>query len=249
MKRMEWLDDYKDIIICLYKDGTTQIDLAYEFDVSQTAISTRLRKWKVSNPDGNRFKRIKIKKEDVRRMYWDEEIHPSQIAEKYGCHKQVITNRMIKWGIPFRTKSEARVGKLNPIFGVGHTKEARKKMSQAFVNGRSFGFGSKTWGKGQYYDTPNQGNVWVRSSWEVKAADYLTFLGLDWFYEYSWLKVNDFNYLPDFFIPNLNLYIEIKGRKKKSDMKKFSAAKEIYNVILWDREVLFKLGLIDSAGH
>jgi len=40
-------------------------------------------------------------------------MHPVQIAEKHGCHKQVIVNRMKEWGIPLRTKSEARMDKLN----------------------------------------------------------------------------------------------------------------------------------------
>ena len=251
MRRMDWLDNKKDEILDLYENqGKKQIEIAKHFNTSQTAISTRLRKWGRSNTDFNRFKRFdNIEKEDVRRMYWDEEMHPVQIAEKYGCNKQVIVNRMKEWGIQLRTKSQARRGKLNPIYGVGHTKKARKKMSDAFVNGRSFGFGAKTWGKGQYYDSPLQGKVWMRSSWEVKVADYLTNLNLDWYYENDWLKVGDFNYLPDFYIPMLELYIEVKGRKKKEDMKKLGDARKKYNIALWDREVLFDLGIINSAGH
>ena len=141
------------------------------------------------------------------------------------------------------------MGKLNPIYDIGHTKAARKKMSQAFVKVRSFEFAAKTWGKGQYYDSPLQGKVWMRSSWEVKTADYLTSLNLDWYYEYKWLKVGNFNYLPDFYMPMLNLYIEVKGRKKKEDMDKLNNARQIYNIVLWDRDELFKLGLINSSGH
>lgn len=249
MKRMHWLDEYKDIIICLYDEGMKQMEIANEFEVSQTAISLRLRKWGASNPDGNRFKRNEISKDELYDMYWNKKMHPSQIAEIYDCHKQTITNCLIKYDIPTRTKSEARMGELNPIYGVGHTKEARKKMSDAFVKGRKINY-STNWGKGAYYNTPNQGKVWMRSGWEVKVADYLTENGVDWYYEHIWLKIGkNRHYLPDFFLPELNCYIEVKGRKKKRDMEKLKLARERYeNIILWDGKELLKRGIIDNAG-
>ena len=109
MNRMGWLDDKKNVIIGMYGEGKTQTEIALYFKVSTTAISLRLRKWGVSNVDVNRFRRFDLDKETIRQLYWDEELHPSQIAEKYGCCKQVITNRMKKWGIPFRTKSYIKI--------------------------------------------------------------------------------------------------------------------------------------------
>jgi hypothetical protein len=88
----------------------------------------------------------------------------------------------------------------------------------------------------------------MRSGWEAKVADYLTSKGLDWYYEYEWLKVGDIHYLPDFFIPDLNTYIEVKGRKKRCDMDKFEKARALYNIILWDGIELLKLGIIDNCG-
>lgn len=251
MERMFWLDEYKDIIICLYKEGMKQIDIANEFEVSQTAISLRLRKWDASNSDGNRFIRNEISKSELYDMYWNREMHPSQIAESYNCSKQTITNNLIKYDIPRRTKSEARMGPLNPLYGVGHTKETRKKMSDAFINGKrkKFGF-SKNWGKGAYYNTPNQGKVWMRSGWEVKVADYLTKNYIDWYYEYIWLDIGeDKHYLPDFFLPEHSCYIEVKGRKKKKDMEKFELTKNKYKVLLWDGEELLERGIITNSGN
>jgi predicted transcriptional regulator len=250
MKRMSWLDGKKEEIIELYESGKTQTEIAEHFGVSQGSISTRLRKWIVSNPDGNRFRRLEINKEDIRRMYWDEEMHPSQIAKKYGCHKQVITNRMLKWGIPFRTKSEARKGKLNPIYNVGHTEKSKAKMSNAFWNGKrsSFGF-SGNWGRVSLYNTPNQGVVKMRSGWEVKTADYLTDNGIDWYYEDVWIDLGYTKYLPDFYLPDYNIFIEVKGRKKGTDVKKvFEARKYNNRILLWDGEELLKRGIIDNCG-
>ena len=248
MKRLSWLDEKKDEIIELYRSGKKQIEIANHFGVSQTAISIRLRDWGASNPDGNRFKKFNLDKETIRHLYWDKKMHPSQIAERYGCRKQVITNRMLEWGIPFRTKSEARAGKLNPIYNIGHTIEARQKMSKAFENGRKIGFHNH-WGKGQYHDTPNQGRVWMRSGWEIKSANYLTSLKLSWYYEFKWLRIDAMRaYLPDFYVPSLELFIEVKGGRREEDVEKFLLAKERYNVVLWDGATLLKLGIINNSG-
>lgn len=252
MNRMNWLDDKKFEILDLYENqGKKQIEIAEHFNVSQTAISLRLRKWEKSNTDFNRFKKFdNIEKEDVRRMYWDEEMHPVQIAEKYGCHKQVIVNRMKEWGIPLRTKSQARMGKLNPIYNVGHSKKARERMSDAFLNRTrsSFGF-SGSWGKVQLYETPNQGVIKMRSSWEVETAEYLTSKNIDWYYESEWLDLGYTKYLPDFYLPKLNLFIEVKGRKKGTDIEKVLKARKYGNkVLLWDGEELLRRGIINNCG-
>lgn len=250
MYRMCWLDDKKDEIIEMYGDGKTQTEIALYFKVSRTAISLRLRGWGVSNTDANRFRRFNLDKETIRGLYWDDELHPSQIAEKYGCCKQVITNRMKKWGIPFRTKSQARVGKLNPIYDVGHTTEAKKKMSDAFWNGNRSDFGfSGNWGRTHLYASPNQGLIKMRSGWEVKTADYLTYNNIDWYYEIKWLDLGYTKYLPDFYLPSLNLFIEVKGRKKGIDVEKVVAARKFGNkILLWDGEELLKRGIITNSG-
>lgn len=238
----------KNKIIEMYENGSTQLKIAKYFGVATSYISVRLRKWGKSNPDVNRFRRFDIDEETVRHLYWSEELHPFQIAKKYGCSKQVIINRMKGWGIPFRTKSQARIGKLNPIYDVGHTKEAKKKMSDSFVNGRTMGFNNH-WGIGTYYMTPNQGEVWMRSGWEVKTADYLTFENIDWYYEFEWLDLGEIKYLPDFYIPKLDMYIEVKGRKKGPDLEKVMLAVELgYKVFLWDGEELLKRGIITNSG-
>lgn len=131
MKRNTWLDSKKDEIIKLHnEDGLTHKEIAKQFNTSITSIGIRLRKWGKSVGDCNRYIRIDIKEEDLRRMYWDEEMHPSQIAKKYDCHKMTITCKMQSYGIPFRTKSESRMGKLNPIYGVGHMDADRKKCQR-----------------------------------------------------------------------------------------------------------------------
>lgn len=227
--------------------GAKQIELAKYFNTSQSAISTRLRKWGVSNPDGNRFKRVDISKEMLYDMYWNKTMHPVAIGRVFGCSIMAIHQKMKLYSIPTRTKSESRQGKLNPIYGIGHTKKAKEKMSKAFSNGRKMGY-NHHWGKGSYYDTPNQGRKWMRSGWEVKVAGHLTKQDKDWYYEYEWLEIGDIHYLPDFYLPNENKYIEVKGRKKKEDMEKLELFMSKYKIELWDGEELLKRGIIKNCG-
>jgi len=251
MYRMLWLDENKDEIIKLYETGKKQMEIAEYYGVSQTAIATRLRCWHVSNSDGNRFKRFdEIDKETVRHLYWDEEMHPVEIAEKYGCHKQVVVNRMKEWGIPLRTKSQARIGKLNPIYDVGHTKEARAKMSESFCSGRRKRFGfSGNWGNVCLYDSYNQGLIKMRSGWEAKVADYLTSKNINWYYESKWIDLGNTKYLPDFYLPDLNIFIEVKGRKKGSDIEKVINSRKLGNkILLWDGEELLRRRIISNSG-
>lgn len=248
MKRLIWLDKEKATIIRMCESGYKQIEIANYFNTSQSSISTRLRKWGVSNSDGNRFIRVDIPKEDLYDLYWNKEMHPREIGDIYGCSFKAVHDKMKIYSIPTRTKSEARMGKLNPIYGVGHTKEACQKMSLAFKNGRKMGYNNH-WGKGSYYDTPNQGRKWMRSGWEVKVANYLTNKTIDWYYELEWLDVEEgMRYLPDFYLPDENKYIEVKGRKKKPDMLKLELAMKKYDIELWDGEELLKRGIINNCG-
>ena len=171
------------------------------------------------------------------------------IANKYGCSIGTVVKYMKQHGIPLRTRSEARLGNLNPIYGVGHTEEARSNMSQAFVNGRKIGFHS-SWGKTSKYITPLQGEVTMRSSWEVRVADYLTELNKEWLYEPTTFKLTDvLSYRPDFYVPEDNIYIEVKGWLREEDQYKVELFREQgFKIYIWDRKVLENKGLINTAG-
>lgn len=56
---------------------------------------------------------LNIPQEDLKQLYWDDEMSTLQIAEVFGCSKQCILNYMIKYDIPRRTRSEAQKRKKN----------------------------------------------------------------------------------------------------------------------------------------
>jgi len=82
--------------------------------------------------------------------------------------------------------------------------------------------------------TPNQGVVTVRSSWERDYINYLTNQNIDFFYENKVFKLkNGKSYIPDFYLPKTNEYIEIKGYLSPKQEEKYNEFKQEYPHIKW----------------
>lgn len=98
----------------------------------------------------------------------------------------------------------------------------------------------KTQSKGNQARSPNgswyrtkyngvNGNFWMRSSWEVAFANWLDHFGIRWEYEPRVFHVgNGQYYLPDFYLPDQNEYVELKGWMTKKSEKKMQKFKEMY---------------------
>ncbi len=86
---------------------------------------------------------------------------------------------------------------------------------------------------------PNWGKykrINMRSSWEIRFAQFLDLSGYKWQYESKTFDLEDTTYTPDFYIPQWDLYIEIKGYfsdKAKIKLKKFKKLyKKIHLIII-----------------
>lgn len=89
--------------------------------------------------------------------------------------------------------------------------------------------------KGSVYSNTKSGkredldDQYFRSSWEANYARYLNFIGEKWEYEpkefeFKEIKRGTRFYLPDFYLPDKERYVEIKGwfrRKDKTKLKRF----------------------------
>ena len=83
------------------------------------------------------------------------------------------------------------------------------------------------------------------SSWEVEFVKYLDSKNIKWkrpknAFNYYWNNSNH-NYYPDIYLPEYNLYIEIKGIPSERDYAKWSQFPE--NLDIYDSEDLYNLGL------
>jgi hypothetical protein len=242
-------------IVRLYQSGLIGREIAEKLSCSVPLVQQRLAKAGIKMRPSNDRITVPIDKTVLKEMYWDKQMHPAEIGKAFGVHKMTITKKMLEFGVPFRTKSEARKGDLNPIFHVGHSLETRQKMSDLFLDGRrkvslTNQYGTPTLYKGILY----------RSSWEAGAAFYLDDKKVPYFYEYNSFKYPDVGgirrtYTPDFYLPEGltgegSSYIEVKGSFRERDQSKIDHCIREHGikVLMWDTPVLIELGIINTAG-
>ena len=126
-------------------------------------------------------------------------------------------------------------GKKNPMYG--RSDLARKAALVAMKNYR----GNYLNGKYAYK------MINMRSSWEVSFAEWLDSQGLHWDYEIHKFDCGELGmYIPDFYVVEWNLFVEIKGWQSDVGMKKFEYFKQNHEstALLFDENIMKHLSLI-----
>lgn len=188
-----------------------------------------------------------------------------------SCSKHGNRSSFFKDGRTFK-KYYCKICKKNPIFrntalyGSGkckkcgmdklkkkyYCKDCGKELSNCSANrcmfcahkGRlSSNFGKPAHhGKGAYYK-----RIFMRSSYEIKFAFFLDCNNIKYKYEPERFYFKDCTYCPDFYIPEWNLYIEIKGWWRFQDKKRFNLFKKCYstkNIKVLMKPELEELGVL-----
>lgn len=85
-----------------------------------------------------------------------------------------------------------------------------------------------------------------RSSWEANFAKWLNLSEIKWEYEPKSFDLGNTTYTPDFYLPEFNCYIEIKGYWYKKQRQKFHKFKQKYNfrIIVLQKLDLLTLGIL-----
>ena len=136
---------------------------------------------------------------------------------------QFINARLLGFPIPDGTMK----GKPGTMQGKSHSNETKKKLSESMKlavknNPDSY---SKNNVAGRVKLIEYNG-IKLKGSWELKTAQWLDSLGVQWKHEtnpqkYYWN--DDWHlYFPDFFLPEYSMYIEVKGYKTERDDAKWS---------------------------
>lgn len=116
-------------------------------------------------------------------------------------------------------KRLAEEGKL-PIQNLSDEEKMKFSKKLSRILKRKFRNGElklNDWGKSYRYRSLQSGEIKFRSKWEREVAKFLDKYDINWSYEaivvpYYDREKNLFrNTIPDFYIPNLNLFIEVKG--------------------------------------
>lgn len=168
-------------------------------------------------------------------------------------------------GKTFTPEQRAKIAKANT--GHVHSEEQKRKISESLIgNKRAFGnrhkkpegFGKRqaeimkgnkrgthSHGKRCFYESPLQGRVCFRSTWEKAYAEWLDEQDILWVYEDETFDLGDATYTPDFYLIEAEKYIEIKGYMSdyaKDKMDKFAVLYPLEKL-----DVLFANDLLDMG--
>ena len=133
---------------------------------------------------------------------------------------------------------------------LGIKKYCSKECSYKRPNQGGYHPGSVRNFKSGWYDSPIAGKVWLDSSYEFVMAEYLDEKKYKWIKNtkgFPYRKIEDgierdANYVPDFYIEDLDLWVETKGYFVENDQRKLDAfphkiklvsKKTIYDKTTW----------------
>lgn len=147
-----------------------------------------------------------------------------------------------------QSKSSKRFWKSDEWLMSDRPKERNQKISEAvslsYIEGRNKRCKTK-----YYYK-----NVCFRSSWEVKFVKILEKQKIKYEYEkYRFKLPNDRYYIPDFYLVDNDIYVEIKGYMTKEDEYKIKNFKKKHQLIVLDNmnDILSfnRMKILEQFGH
>jgi len=160
------------------------------------------------------------------------------LKKEFNVSPLTIQKIVKSTNIILRNANEANVGR-------HHSEETKLKMSltatDQILNGVRSSYCN---GERMTCLTPHNGFVVMRSSWEKKYAEYLKNNNIDFYYEFeTFCLSNGKSYIADFYLPNTDEYVEIKGYLSQDQSDKYELFRQEYPNLKW--KILYKENLID----
>lgn len=148
-------------------------------------------------------------------------------------------------------------GKDHPLYGIKRSKEVVERMRATQIKIAKRGkdsnlYGNSYHGKGVWYLDKNNNKIWLRSSYEEKFAIYLDTNNINWVYEPQAFPIvygksnKEGTYRPDFYLVDLDKYIEVKGWWRDDALEKYEAFVNQYPHLIievYDKKKLRELGI------
>lgn len=147
-------------------------------------------------------------------------------STKVGKPKGIPPWNKGKTGFVTSVETRAKIGIKSR--GRTHSVETKEKMSQQKKDLYASGW-EPTCGRSKKYkySSPIAGDISVDGTWELIVAKYLDFLRFTWQrnrkrFPYIHLNGKDSTYQPDFYIEEIDCYIEVKGYETDLDRCKWN---------------------------
>lgn len=132
-----------------------------------------------------------------------------------------------------------RIKNLGKVFSKEHKENLRISHLGIFKGKKSPRFGKVSHSKYIKYK-----DIWMHSTWEVIYAKYLDKNNIKWQYESKAFDLGDTTYTPDFYLPEKDLYIEVKGYWRVDAKNKFKLFQKLYSnitILIIDQNIIEKI--------
>ena len=103
-----------------------------------------------------------------------------------------------------------------------------------------FGKRNPMYGKKPKFYRYKYKRITLRSSWEVLLAIWLDFSNIKWEYESKTFDLGETTYTPDFYLPEFDVWIEVKGYWRDGNKEKVKLFQEQYNLMVFEEKDLIK---------
>ena len=172
----------------------------------------------------------------------------SQLRNEYGVSSRAIFLAKARGEFISRNKSDA--GNLHNLTKepIKHTEEFKLKQRDRIIARYEAGWMPKAGRCKKYkYDSPTAGEVYLDGTWELAVAEWLDKKQYNWKrntkrFQYTNLKGTISHYVPDFWVEELNSYVEVKGYETELDRCKWSQFKD--PLVVWKRKELTAMKLL-----
>lgn len=179
---------------------------------------------------------------------YDAGLSQRALCEKYKVSTRTLHTAVKNGDLICRSRSDA--ARLITILNgpVKHTDEFKAKQRERVIARYELGWMPKAGRCKKYkYVSPIAGEVYLDGTWELAVAKWLDYKKYNWKrntkrFQYINLKGTISHYVPDFWVEELNSYLEVKGYETELDRCKWSQFNE--PLIVWKKKELVELKLI-----
>jgi hypothetical protein len=184
---------------------------------------------------------------DAIQRYYDLGFSQRDVIKEYGMSSKTITMAVRTGRLKTRSRSEAASihnEKVPRTQSLEFKNKQRERINARYESGWMPKAGRC---KKYKYVSPIAGEISLDGTWELAVAKWLDSNGFHWYrntkrFEYTNLKETVSHYTPDFWVDELQSYIEVKGYETELDRCKWSQF--TYPLLVWKKKELVEMKLI-----